>query len=254
MDKDLATLFTGRKIISLPETGSTNRYLNELIQSEDIPDGTVVVAGYQTAGQGLAGTTWFSEPGSNLLMSVVFRPAFLPVQKIYVISKAMALAIKDFLHDHGISSKIKWPNDIYVGDHKISGALIENSLRGNQLLQSICGIGLNVNQQIFPSSIPNPISMKLITGKTYSVDDCLKDICRRLEMRYLQIKSQNFNLINNDYLKSLYRFYEMREYETTPAGKFFGQIIDVEDDGKLVLKKDNGVIQRFAFKEIRFLN
>ncbi len=251
-DKELTTLFTGRKLIRLAETGSTNRFLNELVQHEAVPEGTVVTAGYQTVGQGLGGTAWFSEPGSNLLMSVLFRPDFLPVPKIYLISKAIALAIKDFLNDQGIPAKIKWPNDIYVDDNKICGVLIENSLRGSQVLQSVCGIGLNVNQQIFPPGIPNPVSMKLITGKTYSVDECLAALCRQLEKRYLQIKSQNFNHINNDYLKSLFRFYEMKSFETA-AEKFNAQIIDVEDDGRLVLKKENGIIQRFVFKEIRFL-
>jgi BirA family biotin operon repressor/biotin-[acetyl-CoA-carboxylase] ligase len=252
MEKELTTLFTGRRMVKLEETSSTNRFMNELIAKESLPEGTVVIAGYQDAGQGLGGTTWFSEPGSNLLMSVVFRPEFLPVKKIYLISKAIALAIKDFLFEEGIHAKIKWPNDIYVEDKKICGVLIENSLRGSVVLQSICGIGLNINQVIFPQEIPNAISMKLITGETYSVDDCRTKLCRHLEKRYLQIKSQNFNLINNDYLKSLHRFYEMETYETSTE-KFHAQIIDVEDEGRLVIKKENGTILRFAFKEIKFL-
>lgn len=252
MEKELTTLFTGRKTVKLEETGSTNRFMNELIQKESLPEGTVVIADYQDAGQGLGGTTWFSEPGSNLLMSVVFRPDFLPVRKIYLISKSIALAIKDFLTEEGIPAKIKWPNDIYADDKKICGVLIENSLRGSVILQSICGIGLNINQQIFPKEIPNAVSMKMITGKTYSVDECRVKLCRHLEKRYLQIKSQNFNLINNDYLKSLHRFYEMEPYESLTE-KFNGQIIDVEDEGRLVVKKENGTILRFAFKEIRFL-
>jgi BirA family transcriptional regulator, biotin operon repressor / biotin---[acetyl-CoA-carboxylase] ligase len=252
MEKELTTLFTGRRLVKLDETESTNRFLNELIQKESPPEGTIVTADYQVAGQGLGGTRWFSEPGSNLLMSVVFHPDFLPLKKIYLISKAIALAIKDFLAEEGIHAKIKWPNDIYVDDKKICGVLIENSLRGSIVLQSVCGIGLNINQQIFPKDIPNPVSMKMVTGKTYSIDECRVRLCRQLEKRYLQIKAQNFNLINNDYLKSLHRFYEMETYETTD-GKFNAQIIDVEDEGRLVIKKENGSILRFAFKEIKFL-
>ena len=252
MEQELTTLFTGRKMIALDETASTNRFLSELLQKEILPEGTVVTAGYQSSGQGLSGTTWFSEPGNNLLMSVVFRPEFLPVRKIYVISKAIALAIKDFLIDEGIHARIKWPNDVYVDDLKICGVLIENSLRGSIVLQSVCGLGLNINQKIFPKEIPNPVSMTLVTGKNYSVEECRIKLCRQLEKRYLQIKAQNFNLINNDYLKSLYRFYEMEMYETA-AGKFFAQIIDVEDEGRLVIKKDDGSILRFAFKEIKYV-
>jgi BirA family biotin operon repressor/biotin-[acetyl-CoA-carboxylase] ligase len=252
MEKELTTLFTGRRVVKLEETGSTNRFLNELIQTEVLPEGTVVTANYQVSGQGLGGTLWFSEPGKNLLMSVVFNPDFLPVKKIYLISKAIALAIKDLLVEENIHAKIKWPNDIYVEDKKICGVLIENSLRGSVVLQSICGIGLNINQEIFPAEIPNPVSMKLVTGHTYSIDECRIKLCRQLEKRYLQIKSQNFNLINNDYLKSLHRFYDMESYETA-AGKFNARIIDVEDEGRLVIKKENGTIQRFAFKEIKFL-
>ncbi len=252
MERDLTTLFTGRKVIKLEETGSTNRYLSGLTLKENVPEGTVVTADYQDSGQGLGGTRWFSEPGSNLLMSVVFRPEFLPVKKIYLISKAIALGMRDYLYEAGIPAKIKWPNDIYVDDNKICGVLIENSLRGSLVLQSICGIGLNINQQIFPPEIPNPVSMKMVTGNTYSVDDCLVNLCRQLEKRYLQIKAQNFNLINNDYLQSLYRFYEMNSFEA--SGEIFNaQIIDVEDEGRVVLKKEDGSIVRFAFKEIKFL-
>jgi len=252
MEKELSTLFTGQRVVKLEETGSTNRFLNDLIQNEILPEGTVVTANYQVSGQGLGGTSWSSEPGKNLLMSVVFNPDFLPVKKIYLISKAIALAIKDFLVEENIQAKIKWPNDIYVGDKKICGVLIENSIRGSIVLQSICGIGLNVNQEVFPEEVPNPISMRLVTGKNYSVDECRIKLCRQLEKRYLQIKSQNFNLINNDYLKSLHRFYEMENYETE-SGKFSAQIIDVEDEGRLVIKKENGSILRFSFKEIKFL-
>jgi len=252
MENELTTLFTGRKLVKLEETGSTNRFLNELIQKETLPEGTTVIADYQESGQGLGGTTWYSEPGSNLLMSVVFRPEFLPVKKIYLISKAIALAIKDFLAEEGIQAKIKWPNDIYIDEKKVCGVLIENSLRGSTVLQSVCGIGLNVNQLIFPAEIPNPVSMKMISGKTYSIDDCRIKLCRQLEKRYMQIKSQNFNLINNDYLKSLHRFYEMETYESG-SEKFSARIIDVEDEGRLVIKKENGTILRFAFKEIKFL-
>lgn len=252
MEKELSTLFTGQRVVKLEETGSTNRFLNDLIQNEILPEGTVVTANYQVAGQGLGGTSWFSEPGKNLLMSVVFNPEFLPVKKIYLISKAIALAIKDFLVEENIQAKIKWPNDIYVEDKKICGVLIENSIRGSVVLQSICGIGLNINQQHFPAEIPNATSMKLVTGKNYSIDDCRIKLCRQLEKRYLQIKSQNFNLINNDYLKSLHRFYEMETYETE-TGTFSAQIIDVEDEGRLVIKKENGAILRFSFKEIKFL-
>ncbi|CAN5605960.1 biotin--[acetyl-CoA-carboxylase] ligase [soil metagenome] len=252
MEKELTTLFTGRKVVRLEETGSTNRFMNELIQKEALPEGTVVMADYQASGQGLGGTKWHSEPGSNLLMSVVFRPEFLPVKKIYLVSKAIALAIKDFLSEEGLPAKIKWPNDIYIDNGKICGVLIENSLRGNMVLQSVCGIGLNVNQQIFPGEIPNAVSMKMVTGKTFSLDECRNKLCRQLEKRYLQIKDQNFNLINNDYLKSLHRFYEMGDFESG-GEKFTAQIIDVEDEGRLVIKKDNGTILRFAFKEIKFL-
>ncbi len=252
MENELTTLFTGRRLMKLNETISTNRFLGELAEKETLPEGTTIVAAYQTIGQGLGGTSWHSEPGANLLMTILFQPNFLPVNKIYLISKAIALGIKDYLAEESIEAKIKWPNDIYVDDNKICGVLIENSLRGDKVLQSICGIGLNVNQQIFPAEVSNPVSMKMITGRTYDIDDCFALLCRHLEKRYLQLKSQNFNFVNNDYLKALHRFYEMETYET-PAEKFHAQIIDVEDEGKLVLKKENGTIVRFGFKEIKFL-
>src|SRR5205823_6191960 len=108
----------------------------------NLPEGVVVVTDFQTAGRGQDRIGWESEPGKNLLLSVLLKPASLDVKRIFLLSKAVSLALKDLMTEYKIESKIKWPNDIYVGEKKICGTLIENTLRGEQLQQSIVGIGL----------------------------------------------------------------------------------------------------------------
>jgi len=232
--------------------------LSVLAAKEEVPQGTVVVSDFQTGGKGQSGATWNSETGKNILMSAFFHPQFLAVKRIFLLSKAVTLALKDTLNYYGIFSKIKWPNDIYVDEMKIAGVLIENSMRGMEVQQSIVGIGLNVNQEIFPSDIPNPVSMKMITGQIFSIDDCLFTLCNNLERRYFQLKAEHFYKIAAEYLNSLYQFNQMCQYKRLVPLKqveqyFSGQIINVEDEGTIVLQKEDGALERFRFKEIAFL-
>ena len=254
----LTTLFTGRNLIKLETTESTNSYLIELASKQPLPEGTVVVSDFQTGGKGQSGASWSSEAGKNILVSILFQPQFLPVKKIFSLSKAVALAVQDTLDAYGIISKIKWPNDIYVGEKKISGLLIENAMRGIEVQQSIVGIGVNMNQEIFPANIPNPVSMKMITGNEFYIDECLFNLCNHLERRYLQLKGGRFNEIADEYLNSLYLLYRKNNYNQLTAmnsagQKFSAQIINVEDDGAIVLIKEDGSLERFRFKEIAFL-
>ena len=140
-------LFIGNNIISLEEVDSTNRYLKDyLLKDNNTIEGLVVVATNQHSGRGQKGNTWQSEQGKNLTFSIFIKPN-IQVQAQFLISKAISLGIVDFLNDVGLSElKIKWPNDIFCKDKKIARILIENTLKGNNVSNSIIGIGLNVNQ------------------------------------------------------------------------------------------------------------
>src|ERR1043165_9944327 len=143
MRNDLTTLFIGRNLIRRAETESTNGILAKLSAETNLPEGSVVMADHQTSGKGQAGAKWFSDPGQNLLMSLLLKPDFLSTKKIFLLSKMVSLAIKDVLAGANIVAKVKWPNDIYVSGCKICGVLIENNLRGDRIQQCIAGIGLN---------------------------------------------------------------------------------------------------------------
>jgi BirA family biotin operon repressor/biotin-[acetyl-CoA-carboxylase] ligase len=254
MTTNLQTLFTGRQTTYLETVNSTNSFMNNLVSNERLPEGAVVLAHEQTSGRGQASTSWFSDPGKNLLMSVIYYPSFLSTQNLFMLSKAFSLAVFDYVL-HTLQSrevKIKWPNDIYYRNSKLCGILIENSIRNPNLNHTLLGIGLNVNQEIFPSNLPNPVSLKMILGKELNINDCLHALCNTLESRYLQLKSGQVEKINEDYLRSLFRYGEFHEYENSRE-KFKAKITAIADDGKIFLKRDNGLIEKYDFKEMKFL-
>ena len=151
-------------IIWLDVAESSNDEARKAIDSLD--NLSVVAVRCQTAGRGQGANTWLTAPGENLTFSIVLKDLdILPNQQV-AISQITALSVVKFLEQHGIDSKIKLPNDIYVGKRKICGILIENTLCAGKIKWSIVGIGINVNQTVFPSSLPNPTSILL--EKSYS--------------------------------------------------------------------------------------
>lgn len=202
-------------IMWIGSTDSTNEEAKRHIS--DIDNLSVLSALEQTAGRGQRGNQWHSAPGENLLFSIVLKyrkdemlsDTLSPVRACdqFVISEAAALAITDFLSGYGISAKIKWPNDIYVGDKKICGILVEHSIRGEWLSNSIIGIGLNINQRNFNVNLINPTSISLQTGMSYdikeSLDDFMEIFTAYLE-RYLNITGGYLKL-RKMYLSQLWR-------------------------------------------------
>jgi BirA family biotin operon repressor/biotin-[acetyl-CoA-carboxylase] ligase len=252
MNEELSTIFTGRELINLHFVISTNRELAKLFFERKLPEGTALRADFQTAGRGRGVSQWQSEQGKNLLVSFLFEPHFLSAKKIFLFNKAIALGVYDFLSSFLSEVKIKWSNDIYAGDKKICGMLIENSLRGMSIQYSIVGIGLNINQEIFPPDIPNPTSLKIITGKNFSIDDCYVSLCNSIESRYLQLKACHEEKINHDYLSALYRYNEMDWYEDI-QGRFMGKIKDVDEKGRLVITREKGKEEKYMGKELKFI-
>ena len=242
------------KIIHIDETDSTNQWLKE--HGDGSPDSFVVVADYQTAGRGCGTNTWESERGKNLLFSILIHPTQvgldavssekqLPASEQFHISMAVSLAICEALGQFIGDLSIKWPNDIYWRNGKICGILIENTLKGNAIKDSIIGVGLNVNQQTFHSNAPNPVSLWQISGQETDREQLLKDILRCLEhYLYQDIKAQ--------YSSLLYRRQGFHPY-ADKDGAFMAEIVNVEDDGHLLLRDDSGYDRRYAFKEVQFI-
>lgn len=162
-------------IIWLERVDSTNDEARRHIS--EIDNLSVVSAMEQTKGRGQRGNRWSSQPGENLTFSLVVKDFRIKANEQSAISQATALSLVDLLSRHEIKARIKWPNDIYAGDEKICGILIENSLKGSEIDWSIIGIGLNVNQTAFPEDLPNPTSMKLCTGNSnpYNTREILEE-------------------------------------------------------------------------------
>ena len=249
----LQTLFIGQQFIELDEVDSTNNYASALINELKPTEGTVVLSYNQKSGKGQRDAYWESKPNSNLTFSIIFYPHFLEPKNQFLLNQVVSLGVCDyakFVLENEI--KIKWPNDIYHKDKKLAGILIENSIRSNQIISSVIGIGLNINQTIFVTDPPNPISFKMITNKNYDLGKCLSELCGFLESRYLQLKAGKLDLLKKDYLNSLYRYNEFKSYLHNHK-KFKAKIISVAEGGKLVLEKENGETANFDFKEISFV-
>lgn len=256
MAHELSTLFTGRKQIMLDEVDSTNTKMFSIIQHGVLPEGTVVRADFQSGGKGQGQNTWHSEHGKNLLASFLFRPDFIATEEIFVWNKAVALAIYDAIQLFAGNServKIKWPNDIYVDDYKLGGLLIENSIAGTTLRQSVVGIGINVNQTEFPDEIPNPISLIQVLGVAVEVSSVLNEIANALERRYLQCKRKDYTALKSEYQQHLYRLNKKSLLEAD-GRNFTGTITGVNENGQLQVQLEDGNVRAFELKQIRFLN
>lgn len=241
-----------KKIVFLTELESTNNYANQLILSNAAEEGTVVLAQYQITGKGQRGNSWESEKGKNLLASIVVYPNFLFVGKQFLLSKVVGLALAEFLKNRIDGVSIKWPNDIYVGDKKIAGILIENSVKGNFLDSSVLGIGLNLNQELFLSDAPNPVSLKQLTGKDYGIEEVLQDIRRGIFDWYEKLKSGNYSEIDLAYFNLLFRKKKWSGFKKEGV-EFEAKIIGIGEFGQLQLENRKGDKSEYMFKEIEFV-
>ena len=236
----------------LEETESTEDVLRNRIPSYD--NLSVVAARLQTAGRGQRGNRWCSGKGENLTFSILLKfgnsggfPS-LPVSGQFSISEAISCGICDYLASKGIDSRIKWPNDIYVRNRKICGMLIENSLAGSDISSSVVGIGLNVNQRVFPPQLVNPTSMSLLTGNEYLLEEELIILTGFLFPGGILPDRRD------DYLSRLYRIGEFHEYTDCSDGSVFeGKITGVTKDGLLQVENRKGELKEFAFKEINYI-
>ncbi len=234
----------------IPETTSTNNVLSEMAQQKRLPEGFMLYTDFQTAGKGQPGNSWESENGKNLLFSILLYPQNIKINKQFIISQLTSLAIKHVLDQFTEGFSIKWSNDIYWKDKKIAGILIENSLLRNKIDKCIIGVGLNINQEVFKSNAPNPISLKQITGKEIDREKMLSDIHTELLKLYHEL---NYDKLQKEYHQSLYRKEGFHPY-TDAATKehFLARIERVEPDGKLILITKEGEQKEYYFKEVVF--
>lgn len=203
------TQFTGKVFYVLSSLESTNSFALKLLSKGKPEEGTAILALHQQSGKGHFGKKWQGEKGLNIYLSIIYYPDFLKVSSNFDLSRCIALSVREFvtqLTDKKVC--IKWPNDIYLDDKKVCGILIENGVMRENLTHSIIGIGINVNQTEFDSNIPNPVSMKQITGKHYDIMQLTKTLFSFIEKNYLRLKSGDANYIKENYERNLYQLNE----------------------------------------------
>lgn len=244
------TLFIGKNLIFVPDCHSTNTVALQLSQQPSTIEGTVVITDHQTAGKGQRGNTWEAEPGKNLTFSLILKPKFLPIKKQFYLNIVMCLALKDYLEDKTDEViYIKWPNDILVHEKKISGVLIENQLQGSEILHSIVGIGLNINQKNF--TIPHATSLANLRHSVYNLETELATLLGYIESRYLQLRQDKYEMLMNSYLGALYRRHEKHTFSHKQI-LFEGIIRDLDPYGKLRIEIADE-IRAFGLQEIKYI-
>ncbi|MDD3431905.1 MAG: biotin--[acetyl-CoA-carboxylase] ligase [Bacteroidales bacterium] len=247
--------FTAADLHFIAELSSSNSLLRELWKKEPFLNESYALASFnQTAGRGQQNNVWESEADKNIAYSVFLRPRHLSPAFSFVLSQAVSLALLETLQvETGIHAEIKWPNDIYVEDKKIAGILIENELQGKSIQSSIVGIGLNVNQERFSPSLPNPVSIFQLCGRTHNLQTLTFALHSRLGEAYAKTFTREGQTeIIADYHRHLYRregFHSFKEGERL----FRAKLLRVLPGGQLELQSDEGLIRSFAYKEIEYL-
>ncbi len=239
----------------ISQTNSTNDWLKQH------PECDAVWTTWQTAGRGQAGNSWESEQGKNVLMSLRFLKPSVVAEEQFRMTMAVSLGVQHvvakLLPEEQVT--IKWPNDIYVGDRKICGILIESTLADGQVAEAIAGIGLNVNQTAWQAGAPNPVSVKQLTGKDYDLPAVYDALCEAVNAQMALLSKPE--TLKEHYISVLYRFgqkalYARRAVSLTPSrvlttmpdNAFEGTITDVTEQGELIINNT-----KYHFKEIQFV-
>jgi BirA family transcriptional regulator, biotin operon repressor / biotin---[acetyl-CoA-carboxylase] ligase len=238
----------GQSLVYMPECHSTNAEALKLLQNNpQVTEGTLVITDNQTAGRGQRGNTWESDAGKNLTFSLVLKPTFLSAKDQFRLNMAVSLGLFDYLTSQLTDVKIKWPNDMMLGNQKTCGMLIENQLSGQQIQHSIVGIGLNVNQEHFP--LPTPTSMFNKKGHAFDLNDALAELMQWIEGRYLQLRATID--LKEDYVNALYGRGEKRSFKSGEE-VFEGMITGIDPVGLLEVEV-SGRRRYFDLKQIQFL-
>lgn len=237
---------------------TSNEVRRRLDAREPMPDMTIIDSDDQTAGRGQRGNSWETEAGKNVIFSLVCHPVWVRPADQYVFSESIALAVvkvmRNFLPDEmGKKLMVKWPNDIYFGDKKISGTLIECDLMGRSISNCIVGTGVNINQQKFYSDAPNPVSLHNIIGKDSDREAILLSIIDEFVKYYERVKAGESSSIHKEYKAHLYRNDSQLYAYSDENGQFLARIINIEPSGRLILETEDGEMRRYEFKEVKFV-
>ncbi|MCH7402668.1 biotin--[acetyl-CoA-carboxylase] ligase [Belliella kenyensis] len=244
------TLFLGKEVIYLPVCHSTNDLAMDMLKSGKVTEGSIVIAGEQTHGKGQRGNVWKSAPDENLTFSLVLKPSFLNAMDQFDLNIMVSLAVVEALAYFDLELLVKWPNDIYTKNgYKVGGILFENVISKGKVSGSVVGIGLNVNQRTI--GLDHATSLINISKRQFDLKTVFDLIVHRIEQNYIMLKSGKHKQLKESYLKQMYLFNVWSKY--SDENEFFGKIRGIADDGKLIIEKESGMINFYAFKEVRFI-
>jgi BirA family biotin operon repressor/biotin-[acetyl-CoA-carboxylase] ligase len=240
------------KLIKLDAIDSTNDFLKDLSNQQNLDNFTVVSTKSQTNGKGQMGAKWVSEPHKNLIMSLMVIDFIDSVDDVFQLNVLAALSVFSTLEMYNLPNlKIKWPNDIMSDSYKIGGILIENTLKSNGKINSIIGIGLNVNQIDF-ENLPKASSMAKISGNEFDIDQLLIDIVNAIKTNFFDFKT-NYNHHHKNYVRQLFKIDIPMPFANKQGEKFMGIIKNVNQKGFLEVLLEDDSIKLFDLKEIQML-
>ena len=243
----------GNKIIHLETTASTNSYAQNLISTNKHAEGTIVFTDFQTDGRGQGNNKWLSEKKSNLLMSLILKPDFLSPVKQFYLNMAVCLAVSKSLEAIcGSIVKIKWPNDIMIGNKKIAGILIQNSLSKDKISSSIVGIGINVNQKIFEDSITNATSVAIETGMEKDIKVVLDIIIDNLRKFYYHLENNKLEQISKMYIDYLYGINEKINLVKKSGETIYVELLGVTESGEMLITENKELV-KYNHDQVRIM-
>ena len=246
-----STSFIGKDNYRFSQITSTNNYARELIANDEPVHGTVILADQQTAGRGQSDRQWVSQAGKNLLTTIILHQqkpdALLP----FYLNKLIALSIAQTVSSlTSAEARIKWPNDILLESEKVCGILIENILQ-RQSQYSMIGIGLNVNQLIFPKELKHATSMQLVTGLEYEILPLAEQLYFNIEKNYTLLERTAYKQIDEMYHQYLFKLNQPQLFVIDNT-QVEGVIRGVNNHGQLQVELD-GRIRLFRNQELSFV-
>jgi BirA family biotin operon repressor/biotin-[acetyl-CoA-carboxylase] ligase len=251
IQENLQTKKFGKKILFLHEVGSTNDLAKEMA-NYGASEGTIVIAETQTAGRGRVGRKWFS-PRGGLYFSVILRPKVSVKESVSLVFVA-GLAVAEVLHErYGFRVETKWPNDVLVNGRKVCGILSEMKTKGEKVNYAVIGVGINANFNVkeeFPEELKTvATSLENELGKKVRLEELLKLLLEKLDGIYEQFLKEGFTWVVKEW-KKYADFIGGTVKVTGDAEKLCGLALDVDDDGALVIRLEDGTVKRFFVGDV----
>jgi len=241
------------KLIKLDAIDSTNDFLKKLVQKQTVENYTVITAKAQTKGRGQMGSTWSTEVNKNLIASILVKDSVSTINNIFNLNITIAVSIIQALQKQKIPHlNVKWPNDIMAENKKIAGILIENSIKENGKIDSIIGIGLNINQTNF-ENLPKASSLKNIMNQDFDIDEILENVVLQIKKKMGKLKNDKTDFLWNEYDSYLFKKGKPTLFEDANQERFMGIIQKVNPNGKLEVILEDDSIKQFEIKEITMI-